>query len=244
MKFKSATVLIILVALLSIAVSGCSSWGVALDTSANYEDYNVGFDYQEDEEREKNINQGIQVLPKVVASKRYGMLIPLMPPFEEMWVDSNSLYGIDYDIIYLGYNTGQLIDDVINNRKSLSSALEEPNTKGKNNFQMFVAVPSFVVQFPLLGSTTRMSESYHSLGILYANRNNSITPYYEAISYKNKKFDMSSLQGFNASGTVNSDEYSFFSKGLVADIEAATESGDDKIEIRYFSFSFGFRFYL
>ena len=46
MKFKSATVLIILVALLSIAVSGCSSWGVALDTSANYEDYNVGFDDQ------------------------------------------------------------------------------------------------------------------------------------------------------------------------------------------------------
>ena len=159
MKFKSATVLIILVA--SIVASGCSSLGVALDTNSVEEKYSVTL-YRDlgDTEENKTFNN-IQVLPKIVRNKSYSTLITFNQflPFGGIPLLD---FGFDYEVIYLGYDSTKVASNVINNKKSLSNSLEEPNTESTNNFNYFSIYPQFkaIINF---GDTTRACHQFSQM---------------------------------------------------------------------------------
>ncbi len=71
----SVTVLITLVALLSIAASGCSSLGIALDTNSVEEKYSVTLHRDLSDTEENKTTNNIQVLPKIVRGKSYSTLL-------------------------------------------------------------------------------------------------------------------------------------------------------------------------
>ena len=133
MKLRSTAIIIIVVALLWIAASGCSSLGVALDTSYVGETYSV--ESRSDEYQEKS-NGNVNIFPKLVSSNN------VAPLFNVSLTNDLSL-GIDYEIFYYGYDTLNLISDVINNKKSLSDSIEYPSKEigGDRTFNLFSFSP-------------------------------------------------------------------------------------------------------
>jgi hypothetical protein len=228
MKLESAAILI--AALLSVAVSGCSSFRIALDTIYAQERYQL--QSQTEEILEDNSIENLPVLPKIVNENNYRPLFV----FEKQYPS----YGFDYEIIYLGYDTPTLISDVINRKKSLSTALEEPDTESENNLRIFIFSPTILGVFPISGNI------FMGFGLLvpYDDAIYMGLPSYKAISYNNSKYEMSRFFGWQQFFGVNMfGEYSMYGKVTQIEMTANTEDNTNQIAIEYYSLSAGYRFY-
>ena len=114
MKFKSATILIALVALLSVAASGCSSLGVALDTNSVEEKYSVTLHRDLGDTEEEDIREYVR---EIVREKFHEEMelddeegpVGEVPDYEEIVMELETMgdddieENITYDIDYISY---------------------------------------------------------------------------------------------------------------------------------------------
>jgi len=163
-KFLLLTMLIVF-----LGLSGCSSWGIALDSSFALEEYYTKRDLNGDP-KEGN-NTSLQVLPKIVSSKQFRPLI-------EKSMSPTWGVGIDYEVFYYGYDTPRLISNVVNNKKSLSDAIEYPSEEvdGKSNLNLFSISPI-------------------ALGVININQNVFVAggigfPQYTSVSFNREKYEI------------------------------------------------------
>ena len=236
MKLKSAVVLTNLLVLLSIAASGCSSLGVALDTNFVGESYVVSTPEKENVLESQSLTN-TQVFPKLV-NKRNRRFEPLII-FEK---GSYLTLGADYEIVYLGYDTPQLFSDVINNRKSLSTALEEPEIGSDNDLRVFLFLPHISIATSFKGGSVEFA------GFSFPFLPRDVTSYTSIFYNKNKyqilddnliheNFFTSSFSQQLSSGDLLTLRVSAIS------FDAVTENNADKINFSYRSMSLKYRYY-
>ena len=227
MKLSSAAIIIIVVALLWIAVSGCSSLGVALDTSYVGESY-----YLQKDRNDISYEDSLQVLPKIVLGKE---ILPLI----NIEGVTGSI-GFDYEVHYYGYDTIRLFSDVINNKSSLSDAIEYPSKEvgGKSNLNLFSFSPQFYLNFNGIFS----KNSYLGYGIGF--------PLYTSISIDREKYkiveegnDHSIIIAYN-SDTGTMQPKSFLLKYSRKNFRIQKMDSFEEEELNYSKYSLIYRYYL
>ena len=142
MRFRSLLTSV-LVLITCIAASGCSSLGVALDTSLASEEYFT----EGSTNKEDSSENSLQVLPRLVKGKKFGPLIEFSG-LRGLLGNEKATYGFgfDYDILYYGYDTPSLVSDVLNNKKSLADAIEYPSEEsGKSGLNLFIFSPTLLL---------------------------------------------------------------------------------------------------
>jgi hypothetical protein len=227
MRFRYL-LLIVLILITWIAASSCSSLGVALDTSY------VGESYDLDKDRNDiSYEETLQVLPKLVLGKEMLPLIDIK--------FAKFSFGFDYEIYYYGYDTPRLISDVINNKRSLSDAIEYPSKEvgGKNNLNLF----SFSPQFYFNSTDVGTKNLYLGYGIGF--------PLYTSISMNKEKYkikeegnDQSFIIGYNwDTGTMQPKSFliKYSSKNLRIQ---KMNSSEEEEELNYSKYSLIYRYYL
>ena len=227
MRFRYL-LLIVLILITWIAASSCSSLGVALDTSY------VGESYDLDKDRNDiSYEETLQVLPKLVLGKEMLPLIDIK--------FAKFSFGFDYEIYYYGYDTPRLISDVINNKRSLSDAIEYPSKEvgGKSNLNLF----SFSPQFYFNSTDVGTKNLYLGYGIGF--------PLYTSISMNKEKYkikeegnDQSFIIGYNwDTGTMQPKSFliKYSSKNLRIQ---KMNSSEEEEELNYSKYSLIYRYYL
>jgi len=232
MKFKSVAVLIILVALLSIATSGCSSLGIALDTNSVEEKYSVTLHRDLSDTEENKTTNNIQVLPKIVRGKSYSTLITFNQflPFGGIPLLD---FGFDYEVIYLGYDSTKVASNVINNKKSLSKSLEEPNTESNNNFNYFSIYPQFKAIINFGDTTNNFFVSYTV----------NMSELYTTVQYNKKKYSIDKFSSIGFDIGLNFFENSIFYREQNVSSVAESKDRTDEISIKYAHRLLGYRYY-
>jgi hypothetical protein len=227
MRFRYL-LLIVLILITWIAASSCSSLVVALDTSY------VGESYDLDKDRNDiSYEETLQVLPKLVLGKEMLPLIDIK--------FAKFSFGFDYEIYYYGYDTPRLISDVINNKRSLSDAIEYPSKEvgGKSNLNLF----SFSPQFYFNSTDVGTKNLYLGYGIGF--------PLYTSISMNKEKYkikeegnDQSFIIGYNwDTGTMQPKSFliKYSSKNLRIQ---KMNSSEEEEELNYSKYSLIYRYYL
>ena len=232
MKFKSATILIALVALLSVAASGCSSLGVALDTNSVEEKYSVTLHRDLGDAEENKTFNNIQVLPKIVRSKSYSTLITFNQflPFGGIPLLD---FGFDYEVIYLGYDSTKVASNVINNKKSLSKSLEEPNTESTNNFNYFSIYPQLKA---IINSGDTTNNFFFSYTV-------NMSELYTTIQYNKKNYSIDEFSSIGFDIGLNFFENSIFYREQNVSSVAKSKDEIDTIDIKYANRLLGYRYY-
>ena len=219
--------ILLLVSLLT--ASGCSSLGVALDTSITNEDYSTERDING--EYKKGNDTSLQVLPKIVSSKQFRPLIDIRN------TPATFGFGLDYEVYYYGYDTPRLISNVLNNKKSLSDAIEYPSEEvdGESNLNLFSISP-----VPLIIMNINQNVFFAGgAGIpLYT----SISFNREKYEIKEENFDVTLSMGYSLPSPNN--PYSVFVKFSQKKFKAQKIGSSEEELFTYQNASLFFRYYL
>lgn len=222
MKQKYYFVNIVVTTLFSLFLSNCSFSipKIVYDTTFNYEDYKVESSSTNISTEEKF--QTFSLMPTITSETEYKPLISLR--HSDRYI--GPLLGLDYDIIYLGYDTEKLISDVLRNRRSLSDALEYPEDD-EDKLNLTVLSYTFLYGMKIVGGHFNLS-----YGI----------PIYSAVTFGGEKYDIDDHLMLKAELVKKAKGINYyFARGLVA-FKAKSKDSSDIIDVDYNVVSGGFRF--
>ncbi len=225
MKQKYYFVNIVVTTLFSVFLSNCSFGPakIVYDTTHNLENYKV-------ESSSSNISSKeyvstFAIMPKIVSEIEYKPLI--IPGYNEGYI--GPIFGIDYDITYLGYDTEKLISDVLKNRRSLSDALEYPAFDSDDEHKLSLTVLHITYLFG-----TKFFNG--GLNIGYG------TPVYSAVTFGGIKYDINDYLMWKLQVTQKHISINWYSALSLVDFEAKSKNSPDTIDVNYIARSAGFRF--
>ena len=233
MRFKYLLIEILLL-ITCVAVSGCSSLGVALDAHSGNEKYNLE---SEKGKTENNLNNDFQVgIPKLVSSEKRMRPLYEIARFGYGYAGSYN-FGIDYELINYGNDLYSSFLDVVNNRNSLIQALEyQSGTINDENDLYFF---SFAPVTTLVLNVTQTHFLAAGFGI----------PIFTSVGFNNEKYEPVSYgntlyYSLGLNSKFNDNDFSLFLKFYSQEVNAEQENSKKSVSIKYENYFLTFRYYL